>query len=302
MAVLYIPSKTVHYEDEDVLSSICITQWHHNDLHGRWKTMDGNSSYTELRAMLFETFIVEESVYRKLIKEDDCYEGLNRYHEDMYLCTPLLFKARKTTVETYYNHMKTHCQGAEDFLLQTSGDWDDIYRRDSELFDDEEQGWQGLVALTSDRQYMGHVYIRRGSRFGPTGVDGRQTRWDQLDYMEMLGIRQSLRNVSSCQGPNTLRLSVSKILLCGVKESLRTNHLMGVDVYNPLATMTKILKALMFQSIGCAHEYNIRHMRANVDELSRTLQTQVHFLNQPPIFAPCKSFVTATVSVKLNHW
>ena len=181
--------------------------------------MDGNSSYTELRAMLFETFIVEESVYRKLIKEDDCYEGLNRNHEDTYLCTPLLFKARKTTVETYYNHMK------------------------------------------------------------------------------MLGIRQqSLRNVSSCQGPNTLRLSVSKILLCGVKESLRTNHLMGVDVYNPLATMTKILKALMFQSIGCAHEYNIRHMRANVDELSRTLQTQVHFLNQPPIFAPCKSFVTAAVS------
>ena len=242
-------------------------------------------------------------MFRKLIKEEDRYviEGLHRNHEDMYLCTPLLLKARMETVDKYYNHMKKHCQGAEDFLLQTQGDWDDIYKRDSELFDDGERGWQGLVALTSDRQYMGHVYIRRGSRFGPTAISdptaisGRRTRLDQLDYMEMLGIRQSLRNVSSCQGPNTLRLSVSKILLCGVEKSLHTNELMGVDVYNPLPTMTKILKAMMFQSIGCFKD-NIRHMRADVDVLSRTLQTKVDFVNQPLIFAPCESFVTAAVS------
>ena len=107
----------------------------------------------------------------------------------------------------FYQYIMKSCTGAYETLRRNVRAWNDIYKRDDDLFHDATEGWQGLVALSPRREYLGHVYIRRGSRF-VRNLHGPQ---NQLDSMEILGIRQSLHNIASCHGPDTPRWSLSKV-------------------------------------------------------------------------------------------
>jgi hypothetical protein len=203
-------------------------------------------------------------------------------------------------MDIFYQYIMESCTGAYETLRRNMRAWNDIYKRDDELFDDAAEGWQGLVALSPHREYLGHVYVRRGSRFG-WNLHGSQ---NQLDYMEMLGIRQSLHNLVNCHGPDTPRWSLSKILLRGVQESIHTNRLLGVDVYEPLPVMTKILLALNFRNVGCGKRF-VRHMRATTNELATTLDSSrianVQCLNGPLVFMPCSRFIEDATSDYMSY-
>ena len=51
--VLYIPTKKLI--EDDGLSVETIIQWHQNGLRKAWSFMDENSSYSTLRAIMYET-------------------------------------------------------------------------------------------------------------------------------------------------------------------------------------------------------------------------------------------------------
>ena len=332
--VLYIPTKKLIGDDR--LSVETIIQWHHNGFRQAWSFIDENSSYSTLRAIMYETCIVEQAVFtlvlqmgrlqwdteyeeykeyeerkeyvlekalkkaRDILKYDqyDFSSTTNRYHQ---LKSPKdLVHARVATMNTFYEYIMKSCPDAYKTLHENQRAWNDIYKLDSRLFDDETEGWQGLVALTPDRGYLGHVYIRRGSRFG-RNLHGSQ---NQLDYMEMLGIRQSLYNLVSCHGPNTPRWSLSKVLLRGVQQSVYTNKLLGVDVYDPLPVMTRILQTFRFRNVGCDESW-IRHMRATTHDLTAALDssriTNVHCLNGPLVFMPCRRFIYDATSDYMSY-
>ena len=87
--------------------------------------------------------------------------------------------------------------------------------------------------------------------------------------------------------PTLLDGPFRKSLLRGVQESIHTNRLLGVDVYDPLPVMTQILLSLKFRNVGC-YDDSIRHRRATANDLTTTLDssriTNVQCLNGPLVF------------------
>ena len=80
--LLYVPTMEKVTHKQAVVSLDSVIQWHKNGLYGAWKTID-TSSYAELRAMLFETFTIEKSVFMKFTDDDDdddLEECLHRDH------------------------------------------------------------------------------------------------------------------------------------------------------------------------------------------------------------------------------
>ena len=193
-------------------------------------------------------------------------------------------------VRESYNHIIENCHMVKNKVEEYQAAWRDVYKRDVDLFNDKEEGWRPIVALTPDHEYLGHVYIRRGSRFGTYSY----LSWNQLDYLEMRNLTNTL-----CPPSNHHRLSVSGVLMHGIQESIHVNKLLGVYVLMPLSHMRTILKnKYKFRPIGGGRL--TFHMRSTVEELMDTLNklgaTDVECINTPMVFAPCESFVEAAVA------
>ena len=281
--IVYVPDIDEHdtTDDNDIIDV------YKNGLYNAWKIV-GTMAPRLLRKLFWETVLVEHRVFHWLVSESPSF-----------LRDDVVFDEKNyqyNTARESYTHIIKSCPVVTTKVNEYKNALKDVYSRDIDLFNDIEQGWRAIVALTPDHEYLGHVYIRRGSRFGTEPY----LPWNQLDYLEMFGIRESLCNLTNtlCPSSNHKRLSVSRVLMHGIHESMHVNKLIGVDVVKPLPRMEKILKDVYkFRPVGGGRL--VFHMRSTAAELFDTLNelgaTEVECINTPMVFVPCESFVMAAV-------